>query len=87
MDNMKGVPYLGPTYIRRHSKKFSRPGHLAKRTVHPWYYFDVVWIKTIIIKIPHTNSDSILVLVEFLCTALHPEHPKSLTAQFQHLFL
>jgi len=47
----------------------------------------VVWIKTFTRKIPHTYSDAILVLVEFLRNELHPEHPKSLAAQIEHSFL
>lgn len=54
---MNCVPYWGTTDIRRHRTKFSQQGHLARGIVHPWYYFDVVWIKTFIIKIPHTYSD------------------------------
>lgn len=55
--------------------------------MHPWYYFDVVWIRTFIIKLSYTYSDAAIVLVEFLRTELHPEHPQSLAAQILHSFL
>jgi hypothetical protein len=71
----------------RYRTKLRLPGHLATQIVHPWFYFDVVWIKKFIIKILHTYSNAILVLVEFLSTELHPEHYKSLATQIQHSFL
>ena len=71
----------------RYRTKLRLPEHLATQIVHPWFYFDVVWIKKFIIKILHTYSNAILVLVEFLSTELHPEHYKSLATQIQHSFL